>query len=173
MLGRRRSHTVVGGRHAHVLESSGDETRDHERITDEVPWVQIGDGLRSNDSRAFARASKPPPLPMRTPPLRLKVQSILCAVYDAMLQDRLDTSVVPRLGSRGDLIANEIKRAILSGRTRPGVHSLKRRSRMSWAPRRPGPRCSQGSERDGARDLEQPPRYLGQDRRLSDGAGRL
>jgi DNA-binding GntR family transcriptional regulator len=37
-----------------------------------------------------------------------------------MLQDRLDTSVVPRLGSRGDLIANEIKRAILSGRYEAG-----------------------------------------------------
>jgi DNA-binding GntR family transcriptional regulator len=41
-------------------------------------------------------------------------------VYDTMVQDRLEASVQPRFGSRGDLIANEIKRAILSGRYKAG-----------------------------------------------------
>jgi DNA-binding GntR family transcriptional regulator len=42
-------------------------------------------------------------------------------VYDTVLQGDLDVAVVPRLGSRGDLIANEIKRAILSGRYKAGA----------------------------------------------------
>jgi DNA-binding GntR family transcriptional regulator len=50
----------------------------------------------------------------------MKVQSILCVVYDMMVQDRLEASMQPRFGSRGDLIANEIKRAILSGRYEAG-----------------------------------------------------
>jgi len=37
-----------------------------------------------------------------------------------MVQDRLEASMQPRFGSRGDLIANEIKRAILSGRYEAG-----------------------------------------------------
>lgn len=37
-------------------------------------------------------------------------------MYEALVQDQLETSIQPRFGSRGDLIASEIKRAILSGR---------------------------------------------------------
>jgi DNA-binding GntR family transcriptional regulator len=39
-------------------------------------------------------------------------------VYDTLVTDESD--LTPRLGSRGDLIANEIKRAILSGRYKAG-----------------------------------------------------
>ena len=48
----------------------------------------------------------------------LNVHSIFCAVYDTLVIGEPD--VQPRLGSRGDLIANEIKRAILSGRYKAG-----------------------------------------------------
>jgi len=41
-------------------------------------------------------------------------------MYDALVQDRVEPSERLRLGSRGDLIANEIKRAILSGRYKAG-----------------------------------------------------
>ncbi|MGA2528415.1 MAG: GntR family transcriptional regulator [Acidimicrobiales bacterium] len=41
-------------------------------------------------------------------------------MYDTLVTGELDAAVQPRLGSRGDLIANEIKRAILTGRYKPG-----------------------------------------------------
>jgi DNA-binding GntR family transcriptional regulator len=42
-------------------------------------------------------------------------------MYDTVLQGDPDIAVPARLGSRGDLIANEIKRAILSGRYKAGA----------------------------------------------------
>jgi len=50
----------------------------------------------------------------------MKVQSTLCVVYDTMVQARPEANMQSRFSSRGDLIANEIKRAILSGRYRAG-----------------------------------------------------
>jgi DNA-binding GntR family transcriptional regulator len=41
-------------------------------------------------------------------------------MYDTMVQDQLEAGTGPRFGSRGDLIASEIKRAILSGRYEAG-----------------------------------------------------
>ena len=49
-----------------------------------------------------------------------KVQNTLCAMYDTILLDHPETSGGPRFASRGDLIAAEIKRAILSGRYEAG-----------------------------------------------------
>ncbi len=41
-------------------------------------------------------------------------------MYDTLVSDELDWAMPQRLASRGDLIANEIKRAILSGRYKAG-----------------------------------------------------
>ena len=41
-------------------------------------------------------------------------------MYDTLVSDKLDSVAMPRLASRGDLIASEIKRAILSGRYKAG-----------------------------------------------------
>ena len=48
------------------------------------------------------------------------IQSTLCVVYDTMVQSELDAGMQPRFGSRGDVIVNEIKKAILSGRYKAG-----------------------------------------------------
>ena len=121
MLGCRRPHAVVSSGDAHVLESGRDEPRDDEGISDEIPWVQVGADLRRPDGGAapgsLRAISASHQYPLCSP---MKVQSILCVVYDMMVQDRLEASMQPRFGSRGDLIANEIKRAILSGRYEAG-----------------------------------------------------
>lgn len=44
-------------------------------------------------------------------------------MYDTLVSDELDWAMPQRLASRGDLIANEIKRAILSGRYKAGQPS--------------------------------------------------
>ncbi|MGA3353769.1 MAG: GntR family transcriptional regulator [Acidimicrobiales bacterium] len=41
-------------------------------------------------------------------------------MYDTLLADEMDAAALPRLGSRGDVIANEIRRAILTGRYKAG-----------------------------------------------------
>jgi len=46
----------------------------------------------------------------------MKVQSILCAVYEALVQEPAGEGVQRRFGSRGDSVASQIKAAILSGR---------------------------------------------------------
>ena len=42
-------------------------------------------------------------------------------MYDTIVQDLPEESALPRFGSRGDVIVNEIKRAILSGRYKAGA----------------------------------------------------
>ncbi len=54
-----------------------------------------------------------------------------------MLLDQLEESAQPRFGSRGEVIASEIKRGILSGRYKAGAALTEKAIAEELAPRRP------------------------------------